>query len=136
MSENIIEEIRKLKEDAIKYQNSKGRYVELAQRVKAIEQEVMKIAESLSALSKEIDPVLGVGKIRSGKSRIVWEDIIAHCMDTLNKGGTLDRKIIERAFPDLKPHDISNLMTRLEKVPSIRKEKDGKKVKLLLKREY
>ena len=101
----------------------KGRYVEYANKIKAI-------AEELISLAKEVDPVLSLrAGYKTHNSRAKMEELY----NMMKAGTTINKELVEQTYPELEPYVVSNIMQRLKKFKGVEQRKVGNKLNLYVR---
>ena len=117
-----LKELEQMREDAIKFRNMKGRYLDYANRLR-------EAVKSLNALIDEMDPVFKKKRLvaQIGKYDEAMQDFLA----VMRSGTHVGIEEIEKVYPAL---NRFTLFTRLRKTPGIEQRKDGRHTKLFMKK--
>lgn len=120
---DILEEIRILKQNNVKYENIKEKNQKIIDTIN-------KVIDELVSLKKEIDPISTVKS--STKHNIDYNSYIDEFFDLMKNGTTINSELIKKAYPDLLPWQVFWIMDKLRNIKGVKSSKIGRSINLFV----
>ena len=122
---DIENEIRELKEKALKWEHLKGRYIQIAERLREIE-------NLIKDLIKDVEPYQAI-KSRKGKRN--WQSIIEELYKAMEMGIGINKEYIEKTYPELTTPETNNLLSgKIRKMARVETAKNGRKTTYFIRK--
>ena len=130
-TEDFNKQLKELQSKALKYDNVKGRYIEAAQKILAICEELRNVAGNL-------DIAVTIKKEANGMKRTRQEiqTRMEELVEALKNGTTLTSELLEKMYPNATKMQRSYLLLKLSTLKNVAKTKDGGTVKIFMKKDY
>lgn len=111
--EDINKQITELQKKAIKYENMRGRYLELAAKLK-------KAANILNEVATEIDPYINV--TAEPGSREKWDEVVAELYEKMQQGSEVTSELIQKTY-NLNAQKSNYITQKLRKMMNVESRK-------------
>ncbi len=107
------------------------RYKELKSEIDTANELIISVIDVLKQVQKKLNPAMS---LQSGirRSKIEVTEIINQIYEKMKAGTHITRAFMFQAYPDIRADLVHHYFAKLEKLPGVKRTKDGNKLRLYI----